>query len=169
MNGGEKVSSDFWTMVGAIGQWVGAIVTLAAVIVALNADKPKVKFKLVELAPDYPNTPEMNAPRIGIYFYNKRNFTIRISRAYFIEAKTRQKIDYKDSILSSNIEIGSWSIVVSPYILSQGLKKEGLNGKVTLYFVLIDSAGREYKQSFDFDTTENRVVKKWCKKFSKKA
>jgi hypothetical protein len=125
--------SDFWTAVGAIGQWIGAIATVVAIIVALNANKPKVKFKLVELASDYPNTPGMNAPQIGIYFYNERNFIIRISRAYFSIAETRQRINYIFQ-LSFPVEIGSWNVVVSPYSLSQGLEKAGYNGEVKFVF-----------------------------------
>lgn len=158
----------FWEAFGAIGQWASAAATVYAVIIALNAEKPKVKFKIIEIPSDYPNTPGMDAPKIGIIFYNERNFTIKIKKAYFITKENKQQINYT---FQSNfpIEIGTWDVLVSPYTLSEKIEKLGLNGKIELSFVLTDSSGREYKIAFYFDTVEKRVIKKeWHKKIQDK-
>lgn len=139
-----------WNVVGALGQWAGAIATFMAVVVALytaqNSIKPKLKleFSEDEEFPPYekPHTIyKFKAINIGVIPVTLVRSTIYIPKAsetLVINITKKGRIETSET---------TQSIVTHKTIVDK-LNHHKLYGKIKMKFSFTDSSGKEFQKTF---------------------
>jgi hypothetical protein len=149
----------YWSMVGAVGQILGAIATFLAVLVALyqsydakKASEPKLKISISTTMIVY-NNGHIGEPFYSITASNPKSFPIVImSAGVKIGNRNVTFLDnaiFKHENYPKKLEQGDHTTVWLDYKkLAEFLYSQGLSGKQKCYIYFSDSLNNEFKKPF---------------------
>jgi hypothetical protein len=163
------MGSEFWNAVGAIGQWVGAIATAAAVWVALYqiraASITKLKIHLEEMH----RTHDTTDGRLITKYYTIITVTnvgpriVVIQDVFFRNSVTKSRIPYpfERSKLPYTLQDSDiYKIPLESEYMLAYIKNALPEGKIAgLDICFRDSHGKIHSKSFYIDTQSGRVIR----------
>lgn len=142
-----------WNMIGALGQWAGAVATFIAVVVAIK--RPKIKLKTKFIYKTYTD----NIPKIVVSNCSSR--AVVIDKAIINYGKNMLNSiefiddDYTGEIKEITIKSGEMksidlnkTLLYKPIGHVTDVDEENKNYKIVMY--LKDVEGRKYKVNTDF-------------------
>ncbi|WP_371375066.1 hypothetical protein [Sporomusa aerivorans] len=150
-----------WNAVGAIGQWVGAIGTLLAIIFALQQNKPKLKILLQKKPPFYPSLSNFSLIFVAV---NQKAIPISIKEASFKTWGGMRLITYNFFGRQLPITLNTSESIefeVSDNELINELKSVSDSSIILLKFFIMDTTYSFQYKYFFLDIDKKEVYPCW--------
>jgi hypothetical protein len=141
-----------WSAAGAIGQWLGAIATFAAVVVALRAEWRARDTRLVVKVALGPTAGGRGGPTFIVSVVNRSNRTVILDGGGILLADHRQLGPITTPVFTGDIrELERKEDRILAATVAQWLNNVGITKSIRLWFYIQDSTGKQHGCKHTFD------------------
>lgn len=151
-----KIDAEFWTMIGAIGQWLAAGATVWAIWTALRADRPKPCFIFLIQESLYPKLP-IGSPgeeALKVIVVNHKPIPIKVIEKGFLICDKKFEPKYNIFEVRDREEI----FKIDSGKIWERLTVDNCRDFELLTCYIVDYAGRRFSKSVLFDIKNAKFI-----------